>query len=124
MPKVQDGILGSGEERAMTNKCVRCGYFEFVEGLQTHHMDHNHYNNKPNNRVILCANCHCALHRGRWELEEIDLTTPPKSNIQKEKRIMGYIEHFKKYSHEAIKEGDHERATKIQADIDALYAKI
>jgi hypothetical protein len=29
-----------------------------------HHLDGNHDNNLPNNRVDLCPRCHAAIHKG------------------------------------------------------------
>ncbi len=34
------------------------------DDLQVHHLDGNHDNNSPGNRVDLCQRCHSALHTG------------------------------------------------------------
>lgn len=40
------------------NKCARCGYNEYEEGLEVHHIDGNRKNNKLENLIVLCALCH------------------------------------------------------------------
>jgi len=62
----------------MTDKCSRCGYSEFPNMLQIHHMNHDKFNNNPNNLILLCMNCHFSLHRHCWRLEDIGLKTPPR----------------------------------------------
>jgi len=58
------------------DKCKRCGYNEFAGSLHVHHMNKNRYNNNISNLIVLCANCHRALHHNRWELEDIGIKTP------------------------------------------------
>lgn len=45
------------------NKCSRCGWGEMNPytksiPLEVEHIDGNSYNNKPNNVILLCPNCH------------------------------------------------------------------
>jgi len=40
------------------NECEMCGYKEHLEILQVHHIDGNRKNNKLENLMILCPNCH------------------------------------------------------------------
>ena len=40
-------------------KCRKCQ----KEALDIHHMDGDHFNNAPNNRVYLCRSCHQLEHR-------------------------------------------------------------
>ena len=47
-------------------KCMRCGYSEFPEILEIHHLDRDRKNNSKINLLVLCASCHSALHRGKW----------------------------------------------------------
>lgn len=58
------------------SKCAECGWNEVntITGrtpLECHHIDGNHKNNKPENLILLCPNCHSltsnhkALNRGR-----------------------------------------------------------
>ncbi len=56
--------------------CVRCGYKEFKCGLVVHHKDHNHAHDGLGNLIVLCSNCHIALHQGIWKLEDIGIKTP------------------------------------------------
>lgn len=44
------------------NKCSDCGYNEYIEVLQVHHIDHNRNNNTINNLIILCPTCHHVKH--------------------------------------------------------------
>ena len=41
-------------------KCQCCGYDEV---LDLHHLDENHFNNKPENHLVVCPNCHAKIHR-------------------------------------------------------------
>jgi hypothetical protein len=57
--------------------CARCGYDEFPEGLVFHHVEERGIGKaaSPRSRkeidrcVLLCANCHNALHAGKWHGE-------------------------------------------------------
>ena len=42
--------------------CDICGYNSLQESLEVHHRDFNRSHNTVDNLVILCANCHTALH--------------------------------------------------------------
>lgn len=44
-------------------KCEKCGYDECKEILGIHHIDENRNNNKRENLLILCPNCHSLIHR-------------------------------------------------------------
>ena len=53
------------EEGIKEKKCERCGITEWMGQdvpLELHHLDENHHNNKLENLVILCSNCHAQLH--------------------------------------------------------------
>lgn len=45
-------------------KCERCHYDEHLQILQVHHADHNTNNNRRNNLVVLCPNCHALDTHG------------------------------------------------------------
>ena len=49
--------------------CKRCGYNEFIECVDIHHIDENKENNNRNNLVPLCACCHRALYSKLWSFE-------------------------------------------------------
>ena len=49
-------------------KCKRCGYDEFENCVEVHHIDHNRENNHPSNLMPLCCNCHNAYHYGHITL--------------------------------------------------------
>ncbi len=68
--------------KKLGGKCSRCGYNEFTSSLVLHHKFRNR---KPNGKwkrqyyhkldrvkieglVVLCFNCHDALHKGEWVL--------------------------------------------------------
>jgi len=42
--------------------CKECGYKEHPEILTVHHIDKDRNNNKLENLVVLCPNCHFYLH--------------------------------------------------------------
>jgi len=42
----------------LENKCKRCGYEEYKQLLQVHHIDHDKSNNDISNLEILCVMCH------------------------------------------------------------------
>jgi len=43
-------------------KCQICGYEKIKEILEMHHKDRNRYNNKKDNLILLCPNCHSEEH--------------------------------------------------------------
>ncbi len=46
-------------------KCERCNNAEWMGQkipLELHHIDGNHFNNKLENLMILCSNCHMQIH--------------------------------------------------------------
>lgn len=53
--------------RVYQPKCVMCGLDEPC-CLEVHHIDENRKNNKIDNLIILCANCHRRIHRGGFQL--------------------------------------------------------
>ena len=49
------------------DKCELCGVstWQGVKlSLELHHKDKNHHNNRLSNLIILCPNCHAAMHGG------------------------------------------------------------
>lgn len=53
------------DNRHKEDKCERCGLSEWMGmkiPLELHHKDNNHYNNKLDNLMIVCSNCHMQLH--------------------------------------------------------------
>lgn len=51
------------KRRGLVEKCEMCGYDEIKEILGIHHIDENRKNNKRENLMIVCPNCHSILHR-------------------------------------------------------------
>jgi len=49
--------------RGIIQKCEKCGYDEVKEILGIHHIDGNRENNKRNNLMVVCPNCHSLIHR-------------------------------------------------------------
>lgn len=71
---IQPAHYGSGEThyrdkalRNFPNKCFCCGYNN-VHALEVHHIDKNRSNNKLENLIILCANCHTLVHKNKLQL--------------------------------------------------------
>lgn len=44
------------------NKCEKCGWNMVKSVLNVHHIDRNRTNNKLENLIILCPNCHSIEH--------------------------------------------------------------
>jgi hypothetical protein len=62
--------------------CTRC---KIEDGpfatIHNHHINGVHNDNRPENKLPLCANCHETLHLERWDLSDISLPSvklPPK----------------------------------------------
>lgn len=61
-PKLRKKLIDDGIKE---NKCEKCGITEWLGGeapLELHHIDGNHHNNKLENLIILCSNCHRQIH--------------------------------------------------------------
>ena len=56
-------------------KCQRCGYDEFLPVVQFHHViqKRNGGDESANNIILLCPNCHRALHQGLWGDEKYNI---------------------------------------------------
>jgi len=57
--------LGSYRGRALKKygeQCYLCGYDTYKEVLEVHHIDKDRNNNKLDNLVVLCSNCHKEEH--------------------------------------------------------------
>ena len=54
--------FAKNELRTMANKCFKCQYKNIPEILQIHHIDRNRKNNKRENVILLCPNCHEEEH--------------------------------------------------------------
>ena len=55
--------------------CSGCGYKLLID---YHHIDFNKKNNKVNNIVPLCCNCHMLIHRLGWSLKDVLSQIKPK----------------------------------------------
>ena len=61
-PKLRKKLIDEGIKEA---KCERCGITEWMGDavpLELHHIDENHFNNRLENLIILCSNCHAQIH--------------------------------------------------------------
>lgn len=70
--------------KQLGGKCARCGYDEFVEALDFHHINPRKKSKNVSSLlgkidtsalyqeirkcILLCGNCHSGLHSGRWSL--------------------------------------------------------
>jgi hypothetical protein len=60
-----------GENRKICRRCkVEDGPYAVIH---EHHINGNHKDDRPENKLDLCCNCHETLHLERWELSEIGL---------------------------------------------------
>jgi hypothetical protein len=58
----------------MIKFCIRCGLEDGpLATIHEHHKNGNHRDNRPENKIFLCANCHMTLHWKRWKLSDIGL---------------------------------------------------
>jgi 5-methylcytosine-specific restriction endonuclease McrA len=54
--------------REINKECENCGRTlklicgEEIERLCVHHIDRNRFNNQLNNLMVVCYNCHWAIH--------------------------------------------------------------
>ena len=55
--------------RTYKKACAVCGN-EDVDVLEVHHIDCDHFNNDPDNLIILCANHHAKVHRDNLEITD------------------------------------------------------
>lgn len=53
------------------HECAICGYNEDERILEVHHLDENRDNNKIENLVILCPNCHKKLTLHLYSFQEL-----------------------------------------------------
>jgi hypothetical protein len=54
-------------------ECKRCRITSNDAPIHEHHIDGNHTNDSPENKICLCANCHMTLHWKRWKLSDIGM---------------------------------------------------
>lgn len=47
---------------SIRDRCESCGWMEYVNLLEVHHVDHNRRNGKLENLVLLCPTCHEVRH--------------------------------------------------------------
>ena len=79
--------------------CESCGGQErYTPLLHVHHLDHNHSNNKPNNLVTLCSQCHGHIHALQRNVNPIRKAVDWDGYIR-ERRIRAYKAQYpdKKY---------------------------
>ena len=63
--------------KVQKEKCQGCGS---RQNLAIHHEDFDHYNNSPDNLMVLCVSCHSSLHKkAYWEAVRAG-KKPTKSN--------------------------------------------
>jgi len=81
--QLQAQILG--EQR---NQCVNCGCAFTHVAPEFHHIDGKRNNNKRNNLVALCPNCHKRVHTYDIDVKTKKRTTTP--NPYGPRKIFGY----------------------------------
>jgi hypothetical protein len=77
---IKSSLLRPYYENLRGHKCEECGITTWNDNpitLHAHHIDGNSYNNKPNNILLLCPNCHsqtsnyCSKNRGNGKFKVI-----------------------------------------------------
>ena len=56
--KLKNKLIRDGLKKDCCEKCGISEWFGVKIPLELHHKDNNHFNNKLDNLVILCPNCH------------------------------------------------------------------
>lgn len=56
------GYIHKLAKEKLKQECIICKFKKFKECLEVHHKDWNHKNNKINNLVMVCRNCHFRIH--------------------------------------------------------------
>lgn len=65
---IRDGTIGTQSRKlkarllAQRASCHRCGWSEEIAVLEAHHVDRNRKNNREDNLILLCPNCHSIDH--------------------------------------------------------------
>lgn len=62
-PKYPNSFRKFWMRRGIIKNCEKCGYDECKDILGIHHIDENRKNNKRENLMVLCPNCHSLIHR-------------------------------------------------------------
>ena len=70
-------------------ECYRCGYDEFKPSLHVHHIKprSNGGSDEFDNLVVICSNCHVAIHHGEMKIDirdgKISFSKKPQSSYFK-----------------------------------------
>lgn len=69
LAEIQPSHYGTGQSKyrkiafsKYPHECAICGYNNYSEVLEVHHIDGDRANNDMNNLIILCPNCHTEMH--------------------------------------------------------------
>jgi hypothetical protein len=65
--------------------CVKCGIDDINGVIHEHHKNGDHGDDRPENKMDLCANCHMSLHWKRWKLSDIGFEDVEIIRIKKDK---------------------------------------
>jgi hypothetical protein len=71
IPQYTDGksVYSNRAKKEYGCKCSHCGYNEFEQGLEVHHIDGNRKNNELSNLIVLCALCHRLVTNKVFRIE-------------------------------------------------------
>ena len=76
-------------------ECMRCGWCEYPEILEVHHIDRNRTHNQPENLRVLCANCHLIEHflakDGNWKNKSFAGVEDKKTRLPVTQEIAGAL---------------------------------
>ena len=60
--KTNGGVRKALKARGLIVSCQKCGYSEHPEILGVHHKNKNRHDNRMENLIVLCPNCHSLEH--------------------------------------------------------------
>ena len=76
--------------RNYEKRCVACGFDEFEQGLQVHHIDGDRSNNVLENLIVLCGTHHLLITFGCAKIIDRVYTVKRHNNTQGVHTIMTY----------------------------------
>ena len=105
-------------------ECMLCGYKKYISSLEIHHRDNNHLNNSISNLIVLCRNCHQAIHstlRGLTKKDQLKLKKIENKLDEKIKKAEEGTVYTSQFKPKATTETNKLRQDKIRADSEHVF---